>query len=224
MLATAMVAGMTHLTQHLKSPAMIVAILALVLACTGSAVAASLITGAQIKDGSISGKDIKSHSVSTKNLSSSALDAMTGSQGPAGAAGVAGRAGLPGAAGPAGASGPAGLASLTHPGGPAVFQGALGSGSEVASSTATCPAGTFVTGGGYVSSIIDNVVEYAVGGATTYTVIAVNQFSQSGTIQAQAFCAGGAGVSSASAAAHSDAKPAIAELVQAMQAKVNAGP
>ncbi len=47
------------------SPGLIVAIVALVVAMSGSAIAASAITGNQIKDGSIGVKDLSKKAVST---------------------------------------------------------------------------------------------------------------------------------------------------------------
>jgi hypothetical protein len=75
---------------------MLVALLALVLAMSGSAVAASLITSKQIKDGTIQ----------TKDLSKKALTALKTSRGgPAGATGQQGAQGSPGPEGPQGEKG-----------------------------------------------------------------------------------------------------------------------
>ncbi len=51
------------------SPALAVSIVAVVIACTGSAVAATLITGKQIRNGTVSGADIKDGSLLSKELS-----------------------------------------------------------------------------------------------------------------------------------------------------------
>jgi hypothetical protein len=52
-----------------------------------------------------------------------------------------------------------------------------------------------VVGGGYDSSIIENDIEYALRTSpTTYTIIAVNDGPFSGTVNAQAVCASGAGL------------------------------
>lgn len=91
-----------------QSPAMIVAMLALFVALTGTAVAttsALLITGKQIKDGSITGLDIKNKSLGVADLASKARGArgargLAGPPGPAGAAGAAGAQGLQGPQGP----------------------------------------------------------------------------------------------------------------------------
>lgn len=72
------------------SPALVVALLALVVATGGSAVAASLITSAQIKDGTVQAKD----------LSAKARTSLRGKAGPRGPAGPAGGAGATGARGP----------------------------------------------------------------------------------------------------------------------------
>jgi hypothetical protein len=74
---------------------MLVALLALVMATTGSAVAASLITSKQIKDGTIQ----------TKDISKKARKALKGQRGPVGPAGAQGPAGAAGTAGAAGAKG-----------------------------------------------------------------------------------------------------------------------
>lgn len=72
------------------SPGLLLGILALVVAMTGSAVAASLITSKQIKDGTIQ----------TKDISKKARAQLKGNIGPRGAAGPAGAAGAQGPAGP----------------------------------------------------------------------------------------------------------------------------
>jgi hypothetical protein len=77
-----------------------VAILALVVAMSGSAVAASLITSKQIKDGTIQVKDI-----SKKARGQLATKAAAGTPGPQGPAGPAGEAGAQGPKGDAGAQG-----------------------------------------------------------------------------------------------------------------------
>ncbi|MFL5895145.1 MAG: hypothetical protein ACJ76Z_08520 [Thermoleophilaceae bacterium] len=89
---------MSRLWRHRPSSSMLVAVLALLIATTGSAVAASLITGKQIKDRTIEVKDI----------SKKAVKSLRGKQGPVGVAGVQGPAGSPGATGTAGAKGDTG--------------------------------------------------------------------------------------------------------------------
>jgi hypothetical protein len=52
------------------SPGMILGVFAVVLACTGSATAGSLITSGKIKDGTIRGRDIRKGTITTDRLSS----------------------------------------------------------------------------------------------------------------------------------------------------------
>jgi hypothetical protein len=86
-----------------QSPAMIVAMLALFVALTGTAVAttSALITGKQIANSSITGLDVKNKSLTPKDFKGS----VRGARGPAGAAGAAGVAGSPGAKGDKGDKG-----------------------------------------------------------------------------------------------------------------------
>lgn len=73
---------------------MIVAVIALVVATTGGAVAGALITGASIRDGSVTGLDIKNNSIKgidvrngslgTADLAPAAVASLRGQQGPAG--------------------------------------------------------------------------------------------------------------------------------------------
>ena len=93
---------MSRIWRRRPSGSMLVAILALIMAMGGSAVAASLITSKQIKDGTIQ----------TKDISKKARKALKGNrgarglQGPAGAPGAKGDKGDKGDTGPA--TGPAG--------------------------------------------------------------------------------------------------------------------
>src|SRR3954447_25854069 len=85
--------------RHLKpSGSMLVALVALVMATTGSAVAASLITSKQIKDGTITAKDINKKALKS-------LKGKTGKSGATGAAGSQGPVGPKGSDGAAGAKG-----------------------------------------------------------------------------------------------------------------------
>jgi Collagen triple helix repeat (20 copies) len=86
-----------------QSPAMIVAMLALFVALTGTAVAttSALITGKQIANSSITGLDVKNKSLTPKDFKGSV-------RGPRGAAGARGPQGAQGAQGPQGPQGPQG--------------------------------------------------------------------------------------------------------------------
>jgi len=86
---------------------MIVAMLALFVALTGTAVAttSALITGTQIKNSSITGLDVKNKSLTPKDFRGSVrgprgLRGLTGLAGPAGPAGAAGAQGIQGPIGP----------------------------------------------------------------------------------------------------------------------------
>ena len=88
------------------SPAMLVAIVALISSLTGGAVAATLITGDDIKNGSVTKKDLKKNSVRTKKVKNGTLlekdfkegQLPQGEQGPPGAKGDKGDAGADGSA------------------------------------------------------------------------------------------------------------------------------
>jgi Collagen triple helix repeat (20 copies) len=129
---------MSRLWRHRPSGSMLVAVLALLIATTGSAVAASLITGKQIKDGTIQKKD----------LSKSARAGLHGATGPAGAAGPQGPkgdSGPAGATGKDGAPGKDGLmrsATVQHKTFSTLADGATGT------ETVSCPAGQKAIGGG----------------------------------------------------------------------------
>jgi hypothetical protein len=90
------------------SPGTVIACIALVVAFTGTATAASLITSKQIKNNSVTTKDVKNKSLRAKDFKPGDLP-----PGPAGARGATGPQGAQGAQGPQGPQGPRGL-----PGGP----------------------------------------------------------------------------------------------------------
>ena len=86
---------MTGWKRYKPSPALIVALIALIVASAGVGVGATLITGNQIKNGSIKGVDIKNHSITKAKLKGNF-------QGPRGTTGAQGLQGLQGKSGPAG--------------------------------------------------------------------------------------------------------------------------
>jgi hypothetical protein len=83
-----------------QSPAVVLAMLALFVALTGTAVAttSALITGKQIKNSSITGADVKNKSLTTKDFRGSVRGArgLRGFTGPAGAKGDKGDTGVAG--------------------------------------------------------------------------------------------------------------------------------
>ncbi len=115
----------------------VLAVVVLLVAMTGSATAGALITGKQIKDGTVTGKDLRNSSVTGEDVKDFSLriDDFTGS--------IQGPQGPPGPAGPAGPRGPAGFSGVSYniaempiPTGQTRAWGVL------------CPAGTKATGGG----------------------------------------------------------------------------
>lgn len=109
---------MKHLLTRLvqQSPAMVVAMLALFVALTGTAVAttSAVITGHQITDGSITGADVKNRSLTQRDFRGS-LRGPRGLTGPTGQPGPQGPAGPQGSAGPQGPAGPKGDKGETGP-------------------------------------------------------------------------------------------------------------
>ena len=80
---------MKRLRLRRPSPALVLAVIALVFATAGGATAATLITGKQIKNSSITGADVKNKSL-TKSDFKGSVTGPPGAQGPAGPQGPAG--------------------------------------------------------------------------------------------------------------------------------------
>ncbi len=104
------------------TPSFVVACLALVVACSGTAFAAGKITGKQIAKNAIVSKHVKDGSLGTADLSAKARADLQGAQGPVGPKGDAGpkgdtgatgATGSTGAQGPQGPQGPAGMLGLS---------------------------------------------------------------------------------------------------------------
>lgn len=113
---------------------MVVAVVALVVACAGSATAATLITGKQIKNSSITGKDVKNKSITGKDIKGR-LAGRTGSQGAQGAQGATGSQGATGAQGATGSQGPTGAAGSALAFGKIGETGALSASKNITSVT-----------------------------------------------------------------------------------------
>ena len=140
-------------TRH--SPALVVAIAALLVALSGSATAAVVMTGKQIKDGTVTGKDVKNRTLGTNKLSRKTVSSLKGQRGPAGPQGPQGPKGEPGVQGPKGDTGPAGpqgpkgdtgVTHVTTRTAGFSLDGPMGTGNDGA---AMCQAGETVVGGGY---------------------------------------------------------------------------
>ncbi len=127
------------------SPAMVVAVIALIAGLGGGAYAATLVTGAQIKNNSITGADIRNSSLTgndIRNESLSGADVKNGSLQAADLSAAA-KASLR-AVGVAGASGPAGPQGLAGP------PGAVGPSNTYAAFRAS---GTVVSGIGTLTTV-----------------------------------------------------------------------
>jgi hypothetical protein len=106
----------------IPTSAMVVAMVALFVALTGTAVAttSALVTGAQIKNASITGADVKDKSLTPRDFRGSVrgVRGLTGPAGPQGAAGAPGPQGSSGAPGPEGPKGDKGDQGIQGPAGP----------------------------------------------------------------------------------------------------------
>ncbi len=106
------------------SPAMVVAIIALVFGLTGGAVAATVIDGRQLRPNSVASDKIRNGTLVLKDMSNATQRQHAGDAGPQGPRGEPGPQGVPGPQGergPEGVAGPQGLPGpqgLTGPQGP----------------------------------------------------------------------------------------------------------
>jgi hypothetical protein len=135
------------------APATILASVALIVALSGTAVAATFITGAQVKDGTLSGLDVRNGSLSTLDIRDRTLRAIdfapgvlkagAGVSGPAGPQGPAGPPGQPGPAGQPGAQGSPGLANVET-----VTLESVNSSANVKQLNVSCPGSKKVIAGG----------------------------------------------------------------------------
>ena len=117
----------------LFSPAMIVALVALMVSLSSASVAAVMISGNQIKKNTVTSAQIKNKTIKTKDMSPKARTQLKGNKGADGAPGAKGDQGEEGPAGASGAKGDQG------PSGPAGPKGATGPQGPIG---ATGPAGT----------------------------------------------------------------------------------
>jgi hypothetical protein len=169
-------------TRHLRRN--LVAYLALLFALSGTSYAAAT---ALLPANSVGTRQVINHSLLKQDFKSGQLP--RGPRGPAGDPGDQGDPGPPGIAT---------VGSVSGPAGPMCADG--GGACQVASSTATCPAGSVVVGGGWTSDSVTLAVPFAARtGGTTYGVIGINFDSAGRSITAQAICAVGPGVQSAAA-------------------------
>jgi hypothetical protein len=130
---------------RMPSAATMIALVALFVASTGTAVASGLITGASVKNGSLSGLDVANGSLTTVDVKNHTLLPID-FKGPlpAGAQGPQGPAGQQGSAGEQGAPGAPGVSGWVRT---FVVDGPFDSTSEK-TGEATCPAGKKLLSGG----------------------------------------------------------------------------
>lgn len=95
----------TKLGRTLLKPANAVALVALLLATTGTATAAKLVSGTQFKRASLTAADLKSNTLLPADFSTTARKSMSGRVGPQGDTGDKGDQGALGIKGPRGAAG-----------------------------------------------------------------------------------------------------------------------
>jgi hypothetical protein len=206
--------------------AAVVAGLVALLAGGGVATGArSLITGAEIKDGSITGRDIKPGSLSPRLFAGS----QRGARGPRGAQGTPGLQGVAGPSGPQGLPGPPGPAgqgqtvgtqyNLIQPNAQTITQ-TVGPGA-VQSTSAVCPPGYAVLGGGYQASGSRGARVFyndSFGSRDTWAVGVDNSGPGRATIAVTAYCVPAGPTAEGSGASEGDPQDAIAEAVAARRA------
>jgi hypothetical protein len=140
-----------RITRLRGAPAMVVAVVAVVMSAVGSAAAAGLITSSQIKNNSLTSLDVRDRSLLAKDFSSGQLPRGTpGPRGPQGPQGTPGPPGPRGAEGPPGRDGGVrlryvyGVGTMAGPG-------------QLAGHEAVCPQDApYVLGGGAWSQPQEN--------------------------------------------------------------------
>lgn len=137
---------------RMPSPAMMIALIALFVASTGTAVAGALVTGANVKNNSLTGLDVRNGSLTSLDVRNHSLRPIdfkgklpAGAQGPQGPQGPQGAQGPAGPQGPAGAQGGPGVSGWAKS---FVIGGPFNSTSPK-QTDASCPPGkTLLSGGG----------------------------------------------------------------------------
>lgn len=178
--------------RHL-SPALVLSLVAIVLAMTAGATAAtSFITGKQIKNGSVTGRDIADRSIGGDDIKGEAIGPSKLSTGvlgdiEAGKDNVPGPAGPVGASGPAGPTGPAGSLNVVTVTSPHQF---LAPGGYTNLMRAQCPAGMTVVGTAFNTGLgnADFVLSYG----SFVGAFIDNDVSITIEVYVQALCASGA--------------------------------
>jgi hypothetical protein len=159
------------------TPGVVLGILALVIAMTGSAVGASLITGKQIKNSSITGKDVKNKSLTKSDFRGSVRGprGLTGAQGPPGATG---------------APGPSAVSNLTD-----TFGTITVAAGQVDGGTLPCDVGQKIVSGGFEYTAPDGKGRIVASEASEtldgwVVVLDNSESTEPATLGADALCAG----------------------------------
>jgi hypothetical protein len=199
------------------TPSLVIAVLALVLACSGGAFAASsYITGKQIKDSSVTGADIKNKSLTTADFKGKLF----------GQDGLDGKDGAPGPQGPAGPQGPQGPAGPSNVTALNRYAGTLTvAAGDIDGGTVYCPAGQRAVSGGFFTDSNGPVFAFSSTADRTGWVVAVDNSASSlpSELDGYVFCAG-AGTAVA-ARAHTSGKLApvkdahLSKLIAARKAR-----
>ena len=181
-----------HLLRHRRpSAALVVACIALAVALSGTSYAVSVqfprasVGTVQLKDGAVTSRKVRDNTITTVDVRNRSLLANDFARGQI----PAGPTGPQGPAGPAGPQGPAGLTGLQ------IVNTSSGIDSlDTHSTTASCPSGKKVTGGG--ASIINNeedavmLVNQPSGDAAWSAVgVEADSTTESWGVQAWAICA-----------------------------------
>jgi hypothetical protein len=159
------------------TPGVVLGTLALMLAMTGSAVGARLITGKQIKNSSITGKDVKNKSLTKSDFRGSVRGprGLTGAQGPPGATG---------------APGPSAVSNLTD-----TFGTITVAAGDVDGGTLPCDDGQKVVSGGFEYTAPDGKGRIVASEASEtldgwVVVLDNSESTEPATLGADALCAG----------------------------------
>jgi hypothetical protein len=156
---------MSKMFRHTPSAPLVISILALVLAASGSAMAASkLVSGnSLIKKGSLSGNRLQNHTLTGTQINLANLGTVP-------------------------KAGSASISKVTY----VTVNGSVPAG-EIAPTTATCPTGTFVIGGGGQVSNAEEGAVYAEdsypNGTGGWTVDFANAFTSAVPVTTTAICA-----------------------------------
>lgn len=179
------------------SPALGVAIIAVVLACAGGASAASkLITGKDIKNSSITGADIRNGSIGNADIEEGAigtsrlalsLQDKIDKAGVPGPAGPAGAVGAVGAQGPKGDPGPSALSAANM----VIAHMVIGAG-QINGGSVGCPSGQRVISGGYFTDSGFAFSDHPSADRNGWTILIDNtDYTTTADLDGYAICAGG---------------------------------